>query len=187
MKKRIQDIAKVRSGIYMTEVPDGEIACLQVSDFDRKLNQFITPAPSLALNSRTKNHLLTKGDLILAAKGNYNFCTVFSKKMGKMVASSAFLVIQIQDKTMISPDYLCWILNREDTQAFLKANAIGTSMPSIGKTLIEALEVNIPLIDIQNKIVQIAGLQQREQQLHEEISSLRHQLIHYKLYKSTKL
>jgi restriction endonuclease S subunit len=186
MQRKIQDIAIVRFGAYIKEAPEGDVCYLQVNNFNRVENKLVLSKPTLELNSKTEKHLLLDGDIVFAAKGTSNFCSVFRKKMGKVVASSSFLVIRVTDLTVVNPNYLYWILNREDTLAFLKANAIGTSIPSISKALIEEYAINIPPMDMQNKIVAITQLQQREQQLHERILNLHNKLIQKQLIEITK-
>ena len=186
MRVKIQDIAIVRSGIYMKEIPKGEVGYLQVGDFDKEMNRFILPSPTLELNNKTESHLLIDGDILFAAKGISNFSTVFHEDMGKVVASSSFLVIQVGDKMLINPDYLCWILNREDTLSFLRANAFATSMPSVSKSLMEKYKINVPSIHVQNKIVEIAGLQEKAKHLYEAILCKRNKIIQSKLIEITK-
>jgi restriction endonuclease S subunit len=186
MQKRIKDIAIVRSGAYIKEAPEGSVHYLQVGNYSRAEGGFLFSVPTLELNEKTKGHLLLDGDIVFAAKGTSNFCVVYRKKMGEVVASSSFLVIRIIDKKNVSPDYLCWILNREDTLALFKANAIGTSMPSIGKPLIEEHVVNMPPKEIQDKIVTIAQLQQRERDIYENILNLKSKVIQTKLIEMTK-
>ena len=83
-------------------------------------------------------------------------------------------------------DYLCWYLNREDTIGFLKANATGTSIPSISKALIEECVINIPSMCVQKNIVAVNQLQQREQRIYNEVTNLRNKLIQKQLIEKTK-
>jgi restriction endonuclease S subunit len=187
MQREIQEIATIRSGAYIKEVPDGSVYYIQVGNFNRDNGLFVLSKPSLALNSKTEKHLLMEGDILFAAKGTSNFCSVFHQEMGKCLASSSFLVISIINKSVICPDYLCWVLNREDTLAFFKTNAVGSSMPSIGKALIEEYEISIPPIQVQKKIVEISQLQLQEQRLYNQIAVLRNQLTQKQLIEKTKL
>jgi restriction endonuclease S subunit len=186
MRLKIKDIATIRSGAYIKEAMEGSVFYLQVSDFSKEENTFVLSKPILELNSKTESHLLLDGDIVLAAKGVSNFGIVYREEIGKVVASSSFLVIQITNCNLVLPDYLCWILNREDTLAFFKANAAGSSIPSISKVLIEEYMVDIPPLNIQKKIVEVAQLQQREQQLYQSIITLRNKLVQRQLIKMTK-
>ena len=186
MKVKIKDIAIIRSGAYIKEAMEGSVFYLQVSDFSREDDAFILSKPILELNSKTVSHLLLDGDIVFAAKGMSNFGVVYKEEMGKAVASSSFLVIRITDCDLVLPDYLCWILNREDTLAFFKTNAAGSSIPSISKTLIEEYIVEIPPINVQKHIVEVARLQQREQQLYQSIVTLRSKLVQKQLIEIIK-
>jgi len=186
MRKKIQDIAVIRSGAYLREVPEGEVCYLQVNDFYKTENKFFLPKPTIELSAKTKKHVLLEGDIVLAAKGASNFCVVYHEDMGRAVASSSFLVISIIDGNIVCPDYLCWVLNRNDTLAFFKANAVGSAMPSISKALVEAYEIAIPPMQTQKKIVEISRLQQQEQRLYRQITELRNQLIQKQLIKILK-
>lgn len=186
MRIRIKDIAIIRSGAYIKEAMERNVFYLQVSDFSREDDAFILSKPLLELNAKTESHLLLEGDIVFAAKGMSNFGVVYKEEMGKAVASSSFLVIRITDYDLVLPDYLCWILNREDTLAFFKINAAGSSIPSISKTLIEEYIVDIPPVNIQKRIVEVARLQQREQQLYQSIATLRNKLVQKQLIEITK-
>lgn len=186
MKIKIKNIATVRSGAYMKEAIEGTVFYLQVGDFSRVENTFVLSKPILELNAKIESHLLWDGDIILAAKGMSNFGVVYKEEMGKAVASSSFLVIRITDCDLVIPDYLCWIINREDTLAFFKANAAGSSIPSISKALIEEHIVDVPPINVQKQIVEVARLQQRENQLYKSIATLRSKLVQKQLIEITK-
>ena len=186
MQKKIQDIATVRSGIYVKEMLEGEVCYLQVNNFDRGSGKFLLPMPTLELDNKIGSHLLLEGDVVFAAKGTSNFCAVFHEEMGKVVASSSLLVLRIADQSLVDPDYLCWYLNREDTIGFFKANATGTSIPSISKALIEEYVINIPSMCVQKKVVAVNQLQQREQRIYNEVSNLRNKLIQKQLIETTK-
>lgn len=181
MQKTIQSIAVVRSGAYLKEVPVGAAHYLQVNLFDKEAQAFLLTKPTLELDSKVEKHLLQEGDIVFAAKGTSNFCSVFHQEAGAVVASSSFLVIRCMNLALVSPEYLCWFLNRRDSMAYLKANAIGTSIPSISKALVESFKISIPSMRVQEMIVAIAHMQQREEQLNRKILELRNYLTERRL------
>jgi len=181
MQKTIQSIAVVRSGVYLKEVPEGAAHYLQVNQYDKEAHAFRFTKPTLELDAKVGKHLLQEGDIVFAAKGTSNFCAVFHEESGAVVASSSFLVIRCMNFALVSPDYLCWFLNRRDSMAYLKANAIGTSIPSISKALIENFSISIPSMRVQEMIVAIAHLQHREEQLNARILELRNYLTERRL------
>lgn len=75
------------------------------------------------------------------------------------------------------PQYLAWVLNSHTTQALLKGQAIGTSIPSISKRVLENLEISLPSIETQEAILQITKLRNKEKSLKKEIETLREKQI----------
>ena len=167
---KISHIAKVLSGAYIKIVPEGEIKYLQVNDFnDEKESSFAT----IDLDYKTQRHLLKDGDILFAAKGDYNFSIIYCTRMGASVASSSFLVIRINDKAVVNPEYLCWFLNKKDTLSILKNHAVGTAIQSIGKSVVGNCEIDIPPMLVQKMVVEVANLQQQELLLYREIAKKR--------------
>jgi restriction endonuclease S subunit len=183
MQSEIEHIAAVRTGAYLKEVPNGNTYYLQVKDFDKAKQEFILSEPTLELNDKTEKYLLQDGDIVFAAKGFSNFGVVYREEMGKIIPSSSFLIIRINHHSIIDPDYLCWILNREDTLMFFKSKTAGNVMPSINIAMMAEYEIDIPNIQTQKRIVEISKLQQHEQQLYEKISALHNKLIQQQLIK----
>ena len=186
VKTKLQNIATIRTGAFLKEVPNGNTYYLQVKDFDKTKQEFILSDPTLELNEKTERYLLQDGDIVFAAKGFSNFGVVYREEMGKIIPSSSFLVIRINRHSIIDPDYLCWILNREDTLKFFKSKTAGNVMPSISIVLIAGFEIDIPNTQTQKRIVEISKLQQHEQKLNEKISKLHHKLVEKQLIEITK-
>ncbi|KAA6339092.1 hypothetical protein EZS27_012953 [termite gut metagenome] len=176
VKIHIKEIADIQTGVYLKETPDGGVNYLQVKDFGKDAFPILSP-PSIDLDDKVKKYLLSDGNLLFAAKGFFNFCVVYREEWGRAVASSSFLVLNIKNTTAILPEYLNWILNRDDVRACFQRETAGSVMPSVTKVMLGEFEINIPTMDVQQKIIAISGLQKREQVLNKEIAELRNQLI----------
>jgi restriction endonuclease S subunit len=184
-KRYLKDIAEIQTGVYLKETPNGAVHYLQVKDFDK--NAF--PAlsyPSIELNDKVKKHFLFEGNLLFAAKGFFNFCVVYREAWGNSVASSSFLVLKIKDNANVLPEYLNWTLNRDDVCSHFQRETAGSVMPSITKAMLEEYEIDIPTMDVQQKIIAIAELQKREQFLNKRIAELRNQFINRQIIEILK-
>lgn len=84
------------------------------------------------------------------------------------------------------PEYLAWFLNNPTTQKLLKEQAIGTSIPSISKTVLEELDIPIPSVEKQKAILTIAHLRSTEKNLKHQIEVLREQQIQQTLINALK-
>ncbi len=169
MRVKIENIADIQSGLYLKTEPDGDVVYLQIKDFDSNGRLIFNPEPLIKDNGKLSNHLLFEGDLLFAAKGTSNFCTVYKKEIGKAVATSSFFVLRIIEPRIL-PDFLCWFLNTPGILKILKSSAVGSSIPSITKSMIGDIEFEIPSIEKQRLLVDISNLQVREEELYKSIS-----------------
>ena len=119
-----------------------------------------------------KKHLLIDGDVLFAAKGTKNFAAVFENHNEPSVASTSFFVIRPTNEKVL-PQYLAWFLNNHTTQTLLKSQAIGTSIPSISKQVLENLEITVPGLETQKAILQITKLRNKEKSLKQKIETLK--------------
>lgn len=175
LKTALQNIATIQSGIYVTTEFSGEIVYLQANNFNEDGQLSTTLVPNLFLTNQTQRHLLQPGDILFAAKGTKNFATVYEEHNGPCVASSTFLVIRLKEdlKDKVKPDFIAWFINHPNTQKWLKANAIGSALPSISKTVLSGLDISIPAMSIQKSILKIDALRLREKQLQNQLINLK--------------
>jgi restriction endonuclease S subunit len=178
---KLKDIAEIQTGIYAKPSPNPDTVYLQVNDFDSNGVICNTAKPSIAISEKNAGHYLNIGDLLFAAKGTKNFCTIFPESDNKCVASSSFLVVRIIKENIVKIEYINWYLNLSSTIDLLGANAVGTAIPSITKATLEGIEIPLPSISTQKQIVEIAELQKKERQLLELIIVKHQQITDYKL------
>lgn len=185
MKKLIKDITNIKSGLYAKTAAIGELVYLQSKHFDEygQLNSVLHP--DLLAEGISEKHLLKDGDVLFAAKGTKNFAAVFENHNEPSVASTSFFVLRPTDKKVL-PRYLAWFLNSHTTQTLLKGQAIGTSIPSISKQVLENLEITVPGIEIQKAILQITKLRSKEKSLKQNIEILREKKIQQQIIKALK-
>ena len=132
--------------------------------------------------------MLRHGDVLFAAKGTKNFAAWYERKNIPAVASTSFFVIRVQDtySHKILSEFLVWLINHPNAQKFLKGRALGTSMASISKTVLEELEILIPDLPTQKAILKITQLRNKEKQLKQQIETLREQQIQQQLIDAIK-
>jgi restriction endonuclease S subunit len=176
LKALIKDITHIQTGLFAKPSGIGELVYLQSKHFDEYGQLLSFLYPDLKADSVSEKHLLKDGDVLFAAKGTKNFATVFENHNDPSVASTSFFVIRLIDKKVL-PEYLVWFLNSPSTQTLLKGQAIGSSMPSISKHVLENLEIAVPSIEKQKAILQISKLRNQEKSLKQEIETLREKQI----------
>lgn len=172
----MRHIAFIQTGLFAKPIAEGDIVYLQAKHFDENGKLRSSLHPDIKADYITEKHLLRTGDILFAAKGTKNFAAVFENYNEPAVASTSFFVIRLTQK-IILPHFMVWFLNHPSTQKLLKGQAIGTSIVSISKAVLEELEIPIPDIKTQKAILQIAKLRNEEINLKQEIEMLREKQI----------
>lgn len=176
MKTLIKDITNIQTGLFAKPAGIGELVYLQSKHFNEFGQLHSVLHPDLRAEGISEKHLLKDGDVLFAAKGTKNFAAVFENHNEPSVASTSFFVIRPTDNKVL-PEFLAWFLNNHTTQTLLKAQAIGTSIPSISKQVLENLEMPVPDIKTQKAIVEISKLRNKEKSLKQKIETLREKQI----------
>ena len=176
LKKAIKDITYIQTGLFAKPSGFGELVYLQSKHFDENGQLVAVLHPDLLAEGVSEKHILKSGDVLFAAKGAKNFATVFEKHNQPSVASTSFFVLRLKNNQVL-PEYLVWFLNNPQTQVLLKGQAIGTSIPSISKQVLENLEITIPRIETQRTILEITKLRNVEKSLKQKIEALREKQI----------
>ena len=185
MKTLIKDITNIQTGLFAKPAGIGELLYLQSKHFDEFGQLHSVLHPDLPAEGISEKHLLKDGDVLFAAKGTKNFAAVFENHNEPSVASTSFFVIRPADKKVL-PQFLAWFLNNPTTQTILKGQAIGTSIPSISKQVLENLEIPVPDIKTQKAIIEISKLRNMEKTLKQEIETLREKQIQQQIINAIK-
>ncbi|HEX4373651.1 MAG TPA: restriction endonuclease subunit S [Puia sp.] len=188
MKTYLGQITQIQTGIFAKTVSQGEIVYLQTKHFNENGKLHSKLHPDLKKDNIIKRHLLNYGDILFAAKGTKNFATWFENKNQPSVASTSFFVLRLQEnfKTKILPEFLVWLINHPASQKILKAKAIGTSIVSITKAVLEELEISIPDLETQKAILKIADLRNTEKKLAQKIESLKEKQMQQQIINAIK-
>jgi restriction endonuclease S subunit len=179
----IKDITHIQTGLFAKPSGIGELVYLQSKHFDEYGQLHTVLQPGLLADGISEKHLLKDGDVLFAAKGTKNFAAVFENHNEPSVASTSFFVIRPTNKKLL-PKYLAWVLNSHTTLTLLKGQAIGTSIPSISKQVLENLEIAVPSIETQKAIVEISKLRHKEKSLKQEIETLRDKCFNQQLFQA---
>jgi restriction endonuclease S subunit len=175
MKKvKIQNICGIRFGLNAKTNDRDGVRCVQGRDV--KENR-IELAGNMYVESEevTTKDYLQKGDVLFAAKGNRHIAATWNEKL-EAVASSTFLILSVNNSAIL-PEYLAWYLNQPKTQNFLKRIKKGGTVSVVSKKEFNNIDVDIPSLEIQEKIIKIVNLETKEQQLMDKLKDKRRLLI----------
>jgi restriction endonuclease S subunit len=188
LRVALKHLASIQTGVFAKPAKEGQIVYLQSKHFDENGILKSTLYPVLKEEDISEKHLLQNGDIIFAAKGTKNFAALYESKNLPAVASTSFFVIRLkggfQDKVL--PEYLTWYLNSASSQNYLKSQAVGSSIVSISKSVIDELELSIPDLVTQKAILKITHLRNAERKLQQKIELLREKQIQQQIIDALK-
>jgi len=185
LKRLIKNITNIQTGHFAKPTGVGELVYLQSKHFNEYGQLHSVLHPDLVAKGISEKHLLKDGDVLFAAKGSKNFAAVYENHNEPSVASTSFFVIRPAGINVL-PQYLAWFLNNQNTQTVLKGQAIGTSIPSISKHVLENLEIIVPNIETQKVILQINKLRSKEKSLKQKIETLKEKQIQQQIINAIK-
>ena len=158
---------------------NGSYMMLQARDVDASaltysLDSVIRFDPQFSV----KGSLLRSGDILFMGRGSRNFSILLTDVPdGLIVAAASFFIIRVHSNALL-PAYLSWYLNTGSLRNYFQRHrGKGVHMPVVRRSVLENVELPIPSIEIQNKIVEINSLSRVEQGIVKVLSDKRQLLV----------
>ena len=161
MQTQLKNVGDLKFGLYVKPLEKGFAKYLQAKNFDDFGNVQSDFDAFINIDNKNENHLLEDGDILFVGKGYRNFAWTYNKSIGPAIASSIFYVIRVNKREVI-PQYISTLFNSDKYQNQFQSMGAGSSIPSIRKGELESLLVDIPSLEIQNKIASLNNLHNSE-------------------------
>ena len=179
MKYKLKDIALVQMGLsFRSRIEpdtDGNVAVIQMRDLiEDKLDY--GNLMTVNINGINERHLVKYKDMIFRSRGKTTTATIINHELDRAVVAAPLFLIRATSKKVL-PEYLYWFINQSSSQAFLHSRATGTAMIMIGKSALDALEIPLPNLKIQERIVTLADLLNEEQRLMRDLAEQKEKLV----------
>jgi restriction endonuclease S subunit len=166
--RSIQEIADIRFGLYVQPDSSGDVAYLQLRQFNDEGRLLSRANDFINITNKTEAHLLTDGDVLFVGKGNRLFSWCYRVTEGSAIASSIFFVLR-PDLKIIHPEYMAAFLNAPQSKAAFQQLGSGTNIFSIRKSELGAFQIPIPPMQQQKRIAALAELHQQEIDLAQQL------------------
>ncbi|WP_180159991.1 restriction endonuclease subunit S [Acinetobacter sp. YH12054] len=180
MKVKLKEIASVQMGhsfrSKLEPDPNGNISVIQMKDLteDNRMND--QELVQIDMQDLKEHHRVKLNDLAFRSRGQTNTAALIDQVPNDAVIAAPLLRIRVENNS-IMPAYLCWFINQPSSQAVLQSKATGTAVRMIGKPAVEELEVIVPSLNVQQKIIEIYQLSINEQKLIKALAKKKEVLI----------
>jgi len=133
-------------------------------------------------NRSVDKYLLKRSDILFMSRGTGNYAVLLADFPEPAIAPSTFYIIKAKDQVL--PGYLAWCLNQQFIQLRLNEIRTGAGTPLIPRQEFAEIDIPLPSLDKQQKIAQLAQLQQKEAELRKKLieeTELFHKLLGQKI------
>lgn len=174
----LADLAQVCVGYTyrgsLKRAASGELAVIQMKDVVPAALARPEQLARVTLPNLAARYLLQPGDLIFRARGMSNQAYVFEHAI-PAICIAPLIFIHITQPQRLLPAYLQWFINLRVTQAEIANRARGVAIKMIGVQALATLEIAVPEIAAQAKILEIHQLHQQSEELQQQLTLKRQQ------------
>ena len=187
MIKALKYIASIQTGLtFRTRLehsPKGNAAVIQMKDFSAENRIDCENLILIEIRNLKERQKVRINDLIFRSRGIKNTAALIDRDFKDTTLAAPLLRVRVHDASVL-PAYLCWFINLPVSQSYLQSHATGTAMRMIGKKALDALEVQIPSISTQQRVIELSHLADKEKNILESLSVKRKQLVESKLMRA---
>lgn len=179
---KLRNIAMVQSGYHsrgrVEPREDGSHFLLQARNVDGgnltyQTDTLIRFNPDLS----RRDGILKKNDILFMARGTRNYSVLLREIPELTLAAAYFFILRVSDEKIL-PSYLCWYLHQPPVERYLvRHSGRGVHMPVVRRSVLEKIDIPLPSLKIQKKIVALEALRREENDLANRLVEKRKQLI----------
>ena len=179
-KVDLKEVAQIQVGYQakarIKEVVQGTHHLIQSKDFDSFRRLRFENLTTFLPERKPEIYSVRKGDVLFQARGAMHFAYCIEDNLKDALAAGSFYILRTKKENLL-PQYLAWWLNQPKAQTFFQSQARGARMSFISKSTLSRLQVQIPPLSVQKKVVKVVTLAKHEQFLLDRLSKLRSRLV----------
>lgn len=187
MITKLKNIASVQMGhtfrTRLEQTPNGNVAVVQMKDLGKDNRLDDSKLALVLMHNLKERQRVRQNDLIFRSRGMNNTAALVDREPGLAIVAAPLLHLRVHNPSVL-PGFLCWFINLPASQSFLQSHATGTAMRMISKKALDALEVQVPSLPIQKRIIELSRLADKEQAILESLSVKRKQLVESQLLRA---
>ncbi len=164
---KLADIAHVHSGYpyraSLKNCTSGNTALIQMRDTSPEGIGQIDNFARIQAGRLSPHYWLQPGDLIFRSRTRNNTAVLVMTELTRTTCIAPLMLIRVKQQSQVLPAYLLWLINHPHTQQQIAALACGKANSMITVAAMKGLDVGIPSLADQHKIVAASQLQQQAQ------------------------
>jgi len=174
---RLKDVSTIRTGLVTTRKKASAVdketisySAVTLKSFNPNGSLIVSNLDTFISKEKIKEIYLTQTNDVLIRLREPNIALNISKKNSGLVIPSFVASLRV-DETKVDSKFLTYYLNSTTAKRALKAHITGTAINMIKTKELEDLEVQLPSLKEQKKIVEFLDLTSKEINLLEELKN----------------
>lgn len=175
----LNEVCQIQSGFSargkLSESPLGTPA-LHLRDLPAETG-WAAPLPiKYDLGQVAQRYFAGPGSVLFRSRGSTNTACAISEDWEFSAVAILPLIIFRPNIELIRPQYLAWAINQPATQALFDRRARGTSLRMIPRSVLDEVEFDVPDLQTQDLVLNIADMANTAFDLETKLASLRREL-----------
>ena len=177
---RISDLSTIHTG-YTTRsrletVDHGGLLAIQLGDLspDGRVNP--ERLTRVRLGDLPDKYLVGTGDVVFRSRGERNTAFALDTRFREPALAVSPLFVLRPKVDIVLPEYLAWAMNQPPAQRHFDSFARGTGLRMVPRSSFDALDIDVPDLETQRRIVAIDALAEHERALSFMVADKRRQL-----------
>ena len=117
------------------------------------------------LGDLSAKYLVSAGDVVFRSRGERNTAFALDSRFKEPALAVLPLFVLRPKVDLVLPEYLAWAINQPPAQRHFDSFARGTGLRMVPRSSLDALDIDVPDLETQRKIVAIDALAERERAL----------------------
>jgi restriction endonuclease S subunit len=165
----LPDVCTIHSGYTargrLEGTDDGGVLTIQLGDISA--DGIIHPErlTRVQLEGLPDRYFVRTGDVVFRSRGERNTASVLDDRLREPALAVLPLLVLRPKIDVVMPEYLAWAINQPPAQRHFDLAARGTNIRMIPRSSLDDLNLEIPDIGTQEKIVAIDALAEQERAL----------------------
>lgn len=187
--KTLKHIAELQMGYpfrsRLIHSTDGSVSVIQMKDLTDSNEVDCTELVRVDLDQIKSYHFIKAGELIFRSRSQNTTAALFKENQKNTVVAAPLIRIQLKTDQVL-PEYLRWFFEQTQIQSWFASHREGTYGGMVNMTTLGNLEVSIPSLEDQNKILTLNDLLQKENEIVNKLTAKRNQYFSEVLIKVAK-
>lgn len=129
------------------------------------------------LEDLADRYFVRAGDVVFRSRGERNTASALDERLREPALAVLPLMVLRPKRDVVTPEYLAWAINQAPAQRHFDVAARGTNIRMIPRSSLDDLELDVPDIETQGKIVAVSALAERERELSQLAAETRRRMM----------